>query len=60
MNGKPIKKHLKIFEKDVILFREDIISVNLLAENIPLDIIYEDENILILNKDAGINVHPTP
>ena len=30
------------------------------AENLPLDIIYEDEDFAIINKDAGINTHPTP
>jgi 23S rRNA pseudouridine1911/1915/1917 synthase len=35
-------------------------KLNLKAQNIPLDIIYEDKNILIINKDAGIAVHPSP
>jgi 23S rRNA pseudouridine1911/1915/1917 synthase len=30
------------------------------AENIPLDILYEDEQLLILNKPAGLVVHPAP
>jgi 23S rRNA-/tRNA-specific pseudouridylate synthase len=25
-----------------------------------LDILYEDENLLVINKDAGVNVHPVP
>lgn len=34
-------------------------SSNFVAENIPLDIIYEDDDLLMLNKQAGIVCHPT-
>ncbi|WP_427158618.1 RluA family pseudouridine synthase [Aliinostoc sp. HNIBRCY26] len=34
--------------------------LELQAENIPLDILYEDEQLLILNKPAGLVVHPAP
>ncbi|AKG24265.1 RluA family pseudouridine synthase [Calothrix sp. 336/3] len=34
--------------------------LELLAEDIPLDILYEDEQLLILNKPAGLVVHPAP
>jgi 23S rRNA pseudouridine1911/1915/1917 synthase len=34
--------------------------LNLKAENISLDIIYEDKEIVIINKDSWINTHPTP
>ena len=29
-------------------------------ENIPLDIVYEDEDVLVVNKPAGMVVHPAP
>ena len=35
-------------------------SLELQAEDIPLDILYEDDQILILNKPAGLVVHPAP
>jgi 23S rRNA pseudouridine1911/1915/1917 synthase len=35
-------------------------STAILPENIPLDIVYEDADILILNKKAGMIVHPAP
>lgn len=60
VNGLKIKKNLKIYPRDEIVFSQKITSWELVAEDIPLDIIYEDENILIINKDPGINVHPTP
>jgi 23S rRNA pseudouridine1911/1915/1917 synthase len=49
-----------------IIHEGDIITVNMQskvpdipAENIPLDIIYEDESLLAVNKPAGLAVHPT-
>lgn len=60
INGKEVKKNVKIQNKDEVFIEEIISSVEVQAESIPLDIIYEDENICVINKDAGINVHPTP
>ena len=36
------------------------IPTDLIAENIPLDIMFEDEHLLIVNKPAGLVVHPAP
>lgn len=55
-----MKKNLKIKNADEVQIQEIITSSVLQPENIVLDIIYEDENICVINKDAGINVHPTP
>jgi len=60
VNGNEIKKNLKLEPRDEIAINEMIHSVEILPENIPLDIIYEDDSICVINKDAGINVHPTP
>jgi len=60
VNGDKVKKNLKIEPKSEISIQEIITSTEILPEDIPLDVIYEDENICILNKDARINVHPTP
>lgn len=60
VNGDIVKKNLKLSPRDIIDIQELITSVEILAEDIPLDIIYEDENICVINKDAWINVHPTP
>lgn len=35
-------------------------ELNLVAESIPLDIIYEDQDVLVLNKKSGMVVHPAP
>lgn len=60
VNTMSVKKNVKLHHKDEVFIEEIITQVDILAEDIPLDIIYEDENILIINKDAWINVHPTP
>ena len=60
VNGKIITKNLKISHKDEIEVLIQIEKLELQAQNLPLDIVYQDENIAIINKDAGINTHPTP
>lgn len=61
VNNKIITKNLKIKNKDELNIEIKLEKLDkVLPENILLDIIYEDENILIINKDAGINVHPVP
>ncbi len=60
VNDKEVKANYKVRPNDVITVslvnpprNEDI-----LPENIPLDIIYEDDEMLIVNKEAGMVVHP--
>lgn len=60
VNGEQVKKNLKLVPRDEIQIREIITSTEIKAENIPLNIIYEDENICVINKSPWINVHPTP
>ena len=60
VNGDVVKKNLKLQKRSEIYIEEIITSSELLPENIPLDIIYEDENIAIINKDSDTNVHPVP
>lgn len=60
VNGKPTKSSYKVRPHDVI----QVVLPNpphiheLLPENIPLDIVYEDEALLIVHKPAGMVVHP--
>ena len=60
INGKKAKKAgEKIQEGDRILFFEETtIEYSQKGEDIPLDIIFEDKDILIINKPAGMVVHP--
>ncbi|MDD3646418.1 MAG: RluA family pseudouridine synthase [Candidatus Gracilibacteria bacterium] len=60
VNGKTISKNLKINHKDEISLEIKTQSLDLCPEKIDLETVYEDNEILILNKDAGINVHPVP
>lgn len=61
VNQKQVKSNYKISFGDVI-----VVSVprpeepDILPEDIPLDILYEDEDILVVNKPKGMVVHPAP
>ena len=59
VNGKLEKPSFKVKENDEI-FIEEIVGQksDIKEENIPLDIIYEDDDILIINKPQGMVVHP--
>ncbi len=60
VNGKPVKSSYKIKPFDVvtILLPHPPKNFELIPQNIPLDIMYEDADIMIVNKPAGMVVHP--
>ena len=59
VNGKTIKANYKIQEKDLVqISLPDLSEPDILPENIPLDILYEDEDVLVVNKPKGMVVHP--
>ena len=59
VNGKLEKASFKVKENDEI-FIEDIedVKADIKEEDIPLDVVYEDDDILIINKEQGMVVHP--
>ena len=59
-NGKPVKSSYKIKPNDVISIVMDCLRYDfeIIAEDIPLDIVYEDDHLLVVNKPAGLVVHP--
>ena len=60
VNGKTVKANYKVSEADeVILDQPELREPDILAENIPLDILYEDSDLLIVNKPKGMVVHPS-
>ena len=61
VNGTPVKSNYKVRPNDVITLVLDRPKhdTSIVAEDIPLDIAYEDENLLIVNKEPYIIVHPT-
>jgi len=59
VNQKKAKLSQKVKAKDIIQFSwEDNIPDDIEPENIPLDIIYEDENVTVVNKKQGMVTHP--
>lgn len=59
-NGQGFTKNKKIYRGDVLELRWKIESMELRAENIAIDIVSENADFAIINKDAGMNTHPTP
>lgn len=61
LNGIPIKKRVKPKAGDEVEIQFIITpEIGLDPEPIPLNIIYEDQDILVVNKPAGMVVHPAP
>ena len=60
VNGKPVKSNYKIRPLDVITLMLDHPKHDstILPEDIPLDIVYEDDDVMVVNKRAGMVVHP--
>lgn len=60
-DGKTIKKNYRLGANDileVVLPEPELIDA--VPQNIPLDIVYEDEHLLVVNKPKGMVVHPAP
>lgn len=61
VNDKVVKANYKVRENDHIkILIPDAVPVDIPAEDISLDIVYEDDHILIVNKGKGMVVHPAP
>jgi 23S rRNA pseudouridine1911/1915/1917 synthase len=60
VNDKAVKSNYKVKPKDVIsvVMTHPPREVEILPEDIPVDIIYEDDDIIVINKKAGMVVHP--
>ena len=60
VNGKPVASNYKVKPGDIIqvLLDHEPHDYTITPENIPLDIVYEDEDLLVINKPAGLVVHP--
>lgn len=61
VGDKPVKSNYKINEGDrVSLSVPDAVEPEIIPEPIPLDILYEDASLLVINKPKGMVVHPCP
>ena len=60
VNRKKIKANYKVNENDLVTINQpELKEPDILAEDIPLDILYEDSDLLIVNKPKGMVVHPS-
>ena len=60
-DGKPLKKNYKVCEADAISVElPEPKQVEIQPEDIPLDVVYEDADIVVVNKPRGMVVHPAP
>ncbi len=59
VNGEKVKQNFKLKAGDSIVVNvPEPEMLNILAEDIPLDIVFEDEHIIVINKPKGMVVHP--
>lgn len=60
VNNIPVKSNYKVKASDVVrvLLEHPPFENIIIPENIPLDIVYEDDQLLVINKPAGLVVHP--
>ena len=58
-DGRPVKASSRVSEGDRLTFEvPEAVEPEILAENIPLDILYEDRDVILVNKPKGMVVHP--
>ena len=59
-NGKPVKSSYKVKPLDILTVMMDRprYENDIIPEDIPLDIVYEDDDLMVINKPAGLVVHP--
>lgn len=59
VNGTEISKNYKCRMNDnILVIVPDAVPLEVQAQNIPLDIVYEDDDLLVVNKPKGMVVHP--
>lgn len=61
VNNKVITNNYLVEEEDVILVNDNLdFEIHVKAQDIPLDIVYENEDLLVINKPSGMVTHPAP
>ena len=60
VNDKNVKASYMVKENDIITIMDYEEDVDIVPQNMPLDIVYEDEYLLVVNKPSGMVVHPAP
>ena len=61
VNGKSVNSSYVVKENDYIVVNDELdFTINIDPENIPIDVIYEDDYLAVINKKSGMVVHPAP
>lgn len=61
VNGSATKANAKLSEGDVVVLEiPEPAAVEIAAEDIPLEVVYEDSDVIVVNKPRGLVVHPAP
>ena len=61
VNGKQVKANYKLDREDEVKLEIPELEIpDILPENIPIDVLYEDEDLMIVNKPKQMVVHPAP
>ncbi len=61
VNGKAAKSNYKVQSGDeVVVYPKEPEEIDIVPENIPLGILYEDDDVIVVNKPRGMVVHPAP
>lgn len=61
VNGKPVKTNYKLSAGDLIVLGiPEAENADIVPEDIPLDVVYEDSDVIVINKPRGMVVHPAP
>lgn len=61
VNGKPVKANYKLAAGDEVVVQiPETSAVEIVPEDIPLDVYYEDSDVIVVNKPRGMVVHPAP
>ena len=61
LTGAAVKKNYKVAAGDTfVVAAEPVLELPLIPQNIPLDVVFEDEDVIVVNKPRGMVVHPAP
>ena len=58
LNGSKVRSSCEVNENDIIEYEIVKENMNIVAQDIPLDIVYEDDDVIVVNKKNGMVVHP--
>lgn len=60
VNGKPVKSNYKVkpFDLITVVLAHPPREIELIPQNIPINVVYEDDDLIMINKNPGMVVHP--